>query len=289
MSSVSIQRTSDRREGGAPRESPSATVQNASCDTARVLLARGAAFAWLLGVATWAAGVAWISSDGASQQAIGQALALIGVGDGNAAAMVRNPARLPVTVYALLAGGAAIFAALTTIIAALAVGPPRSRGVRRWLGLVTLACLWLGLAVGWRDLHWHGQQRRVGRQLEAVADVAAQLRADWPTTDGEIEAWGPYLAYPKGVPSTLLLLSYANIPRADFSIASIERTAADGVAFEIAGSDAGAWLCWRPDGSPPESFVGGLQTRYRVERSTQIAADWFVARFRPTGPGTDAG
>jgi hypothetical protein len=145
---------------------------------------------------------------------------------------------------------------------------------------IAIASGWLGLFAAWPEIYWRGQQNRVDGSLQAFAALAEKLSADWPRRDGEIEGVGAFLAYPQDDPATLLFLGMATVPNSAVRISAVERSAGGVLRFELAASEAGAWLEWHPDGGPPGSFVGGLETSYAVARYEQLAPRWFLVRYR---------
>jgi hypothetical protein len=124
-------------------------------------------------------------------------------------------------------------------------------------------------------------------QLDGFESVAASLRADWPDSDGERDDIGPFMAYPRGGPRTLLLLTTPEIADVRTSISAIERATTGGLRFQLTGSEPDAWLEWHPIGSMPESFRGGLMTNYILERSAPLGGGWFVVRYRETSTVTE--
>jgi hypothetical protein len=154
--------------------------------------------------------------------------------------------------------------------------------VASWLAFTFLVAVWLTLAVSWRELSWQSQVVRVRRQLSGFESVAALLRSDWPDSDGERDEIGPFMAYPRGRPRTLLLLTSPTIAHASASISAIERATTGGLRFQLTGSEPDAWLEWHPWGSVPDSFRGGLMTDYVLERSAPLSRGWFVVRYRET-------
>jgi hypothetical protein len=92
---------------------------------------------------------------------------------------------------------------------------------------------------------------------------------------------GPYLAYPKGGPTTILPLHWITFPDTSLRFSAIERTADGAIRFQLAGSEAGAWLEWRADDRAPMPFKSGLDMHYNVGRQQRLAPRWFLVRYRP--------
>ena len=137
-----------------------------------------------------------------------------------------------------------------------------------------------GVRDDWPAVCWIGQQHRVGRLVSAAESTVSGLKSNWPTMDGELPEVGPFLAYPSSAPTALLPLSEAAFPNTRVPFSAVERTGDEAMRFELAGSEVGAWLEWRADASEPQSFVGGLETHYDVERFAGIAPHWFLVRYR---------
>jgi hypothetical protein len=166
------------------------------------------------------------------------------------------------------------------IFAGLFLGSRSHRRVRSWFFFTILVSALLTFGVTWRDMAWHAQKLRMQSRLGGLESVAASLLVDWPTADREHPDLGQFMAYPQGDPSMLLLLTTPKIGRAEVAISGIEKSASGGLRFQLAGSESGAWLEWHPRETKPESFRGGLQTRYQLERSAPLADGWFLVRYR---------
>lgn len=168
--------------------------------------------------------------------------------------------------------------ALATVGAfvALFAGARAHRRLRWWLVFVLLVALWLTLAVGWRELAWQGQRFRLWTRLGDFAPLAASLRDDWPTVDGDRAGLGAFSAYPIGRPWMLLVLSSPTNP----AVSAVERGDVGALRFELRGHDRGAWLEWHPAGSQPQSFTGGLENQYHLVRATPLGGGWYLVRYR---------
>jgi hypothetical protein len=175
--------------------------------------------------------------------------------------------------------GALAMGSAVGIFASLFFGARTHRRVRSWLALTVLAAAWLTLTVSWRELAWRSQAFRLKSQLDGFEAVAAALRSDWPTSDGESEQLGPYMAYPQGAPRVLLLLTIPQIDQTNASFVAVERSPAGALRFQLAGNEPGAWLEWHPRGSSLQPFVGGLQTDYEIVRSAPLGSEWFLVRY----------
>lgn len=175
------------------------------------------------------------------------------------------------------------FSALTSglaLFAGLLLGPRQHRRLPSWFAFVAIVALWLGAWVNWPEIAWLGQQRRLRADIAGFETMATSLRANWPKADGERPLLGPFMAYPVGKPSVLLLLTTPETPSSQIAIAAIEHSPNGRLCFQLSGAETGAWLEWHPPGSEPASFVGGLLTDYRVERYEALAPEWFLVRYK---------
>jgi hypothetical protein len=119
--------------------------------------------------------------------------------------------------------------------------------------------------------------------MPAANELVAELKSDWPSVDSALPNIGPFLAYPLNGPTALLPLGEAKFPKSRARFSAVERTGDSVMRFELAGSEAGAWLEWRRDGSEPVSFVGGLNTDYRMMQAARLGPEWFLVRYRAAG------
>jgi hypothetical protein len=158
-------------------------------------------------------------------------------------------------------------------------GPKLHRRLRSWLAFMALIAAWLAVWTNWPEIAWLGQQRRLRAELPEFEAMATSLHADWPAQDGEHPLLGPYMAYPIGLPTVLLLPNPPESTKSGIKIAAIEHHPTGGLCFQLAAAETGAWLEWHPPGQSPQSFTGGLFTEYRLERSTQITPEWFLVRY----------
>lgn len=238
------------------------------------------ALAWTTNVAILVAAALWIFSDGRSLKSIGLLRQEISSLNFSLSHTPRATLHLPVTVSVAKAGVFLALGTLAVVFGGLFFGTQFFRGLRPWLLFVTLICAWLGLLTTWPELYWYGQQVRMRRHVQAYNAVARELQTDWPRQDGELPEMGPYLAYPIGAPTTLLLLGEGTIPETPIHIAAIERPSVEAMTFELAGAEIGAWLEWRADDTPPTAYVGGLDTENQVIRYARLAPNWYLVRYK---------
>lgn len=181
----------------------------------------------------------------------------------------------------ILAGTAVVTALLMFVF--LFVGPPRCRSLRAWLAFTGLTAAWLAIIGLRHDIAWVGQKWRANSLVAQFEPVAASLRDNWPVADDVTDELGPFSAYPNGRPTILmpLLKPTARGVHAPFSV--IERSNRHALRFELLGNNNGAWLEWHPKGSTPASFVGGLDTEYRLLRASELGDGWYLTRYKAEG------
>jgi hypothetical protein len=225
----------------------------------------------------------WIFSDGRSLRNVQSLQGWLGIGNSTSSTGLFDT-RIPLAVQAMALGLVLAIGTLTTMFCSLLVRASRFRTTRWWLLFTGVVCGWLGLLMTWPEIYWRGQQVRVRARLDAAADVVKTVTANWPASDGEIAGVGSFLAYPPAGPSTLLMLGEGESSHAALKYSAIERSVDGTIRFELAGSEAGAWLEWRPDETRPQSFVGGLATHYVLGQNQQLAPRWYLVRYRASYP-----
>jgi hypothetical protein len=234
--------------------------------------------AWILNFLLLAAAFVWIVSDGRSLRTLRSLEGWLSVPESFSLPDVRG--RGSVTTASQAAGIGLVLALCSglAMFTSLFAGVSRFRTTRWWLLFMGAVCAWLGLFTTWPEIYWYGQQLRVQRKLETAANVVQILSADWPANDGEIAGVGMFLAYPKTSPTTLLMLGAGETGRS-IQFSAIERSEDGTIRLELAGSESGAWLEWRPDDRPPQSFVSGLATTYALGKFERLAPQWFLVRY----------
>lgn len=220
---------------------------------------------WVLNALLLAAAVAWVFADGTAPANAAMLWRRI-TGESPAGEAWNTAA------FVLAAGS------LTVVVLGLLFGPVRSRTTKAWLLATGLAAGWCGLLVGWDDLYWRAQQRRLNHDLAAVGRLATQLAADWPTADGDLPEVGPYLAYPRRQPTTLLFMGQGQLVGTGLRISSIENTG-DEVLVELSGAETGAWLTHRRDNKAPDRLVTGLEVSLRPVRTAPLGGGWRLVRY----------
>lgn len=230
--------------------------------------------AWMANLALWIGVAWWIAASGTSIRTIDaasrQALRLT---TGNGEPSFSDPGWVVLWVpVAVLATGLLMFISVL-------LGPRPFRTIRYWLLLVAAFAAWASLGTARQDLHWVGQQHRLAGKLPAASPLVDQLRQDWPVDESGTDVLGPYLAYPKPNPTTLLLATNAPLEGTDLSISAVERSPAGAICMELAGDESPAWLEWRPSDDEPHSFTSGLETRYEVGQFARLAPHWYLVRY----------
>jgi hypothetical protein len=242
-----------------------------------IIAGRVLSLAWLLNAVLLVVAFAWtyLSGDSlARMSALGNRLGLTD----NAATDVSLWYQSDVTKAVSIA--TVVACTLLAMLCGLFIGERRYRSTRAWLAFMALVCGWQGFLVTWPDVYWLGQQRRMAAVLQPVERLAQELSQNWPKEDGNHSGIGPYLAYPKGGPTTLLPLRSVTLPDTALGFSAIERTEDGVIRFELAGDEVGAWLEWRSDDRPPQPFKSGLEVDYNVTRRARLAPQWFLVRYR---------
>lgn len=168
------------------------------------------------------------------------------------------------------------------IFLGLFFGAHSHRRLRSWFAFTMLIAAWLTLFASWRELAWQGQALRLVGRLAGFETIADDLRKDWPTIDGERTHIGPFMAYPIGQPTMIMMLTTPEVPNTRTSFSSVEQGDGGILRFELVGDEPGVWLEWHPPGSVPQSFVGGLMNNYLLERYSPLTDRWYLVRYQPS-------
>jgi len=237
---------------------------------------------WIINGLLLISGLASVYFFGQSRDVIGRVQQSLKTGDWRTGAIYDASNYLLCVVTIVVA--IVISFTLVTSFVSLFAGGARFRSTRMWLLFMALAAGWLGLVGGWQEIYWNGQQRRVRPVVDAAESVVRELNADWPTEDGQRRYIGPFQAYPmysvRETPTMLMLLDEARFPGTTIQFSAVERMRSQNVMrFQLAGDETGAWLEWRGDDSGPESFVGGLDTSYTMQRYQRLAPRWYLVRY----------
>jgi hypothetical protein len=236
--------------------------------------------AWIMNVGLLIAAFAWTYFDGRSSHMVDILQEKIGRGAQGFDLMVPSAQSNARLVTALIVTATVACCTLLTMFVSLFFGPEQFRSMRAWLWFTLLVGGWLGFVVAGPEIYWRGQQRRVAHVLAPVESMAQRLNASWPLDDGDHPDVGPFLAYPKGAPTLVMPLKWITFPKTSLRFSAVERSSDGVVRFELAGSEAGAWLEWRADDRPPRIFKNGLEMYYNVSRYQRLAPHWYLVRYR---------
>ncbi|MCR9295660.1 MAG: hypothetical protein NXI32_23320 [bacterium] len=151
----------------------------------------------------------------------------------------------------------------------------------RYIGLLCiLFALWLSIYVQWEQIAWLGHRHRASVTVKRLMPLAQQLSQEWPKYDGQSEHLGPFMAYPNGRPSTLILLTPMSLGHDGVRLAAVDRDKDGTLRFELSRGDESLWLEWSPQNRVRKtSFVDGVGGSYRQQRTIAIDRNWTVARY----------
>lgn len=199
-----------------------------------------------------------------------------------------SPGGLRTTTDGVVAAGLAL--AIGTLLAtawSLLKGSQRQRSIAAYLAFTALVGGWLALATGWETVYGWGQARRVQADLAAFEVIAKKLDADWPDDDGSLGDFEPFMAYPKGKPTCLLMLGQTKMPGGSLLVSAVERS--DGaVRFELSAAERPAWVVWQADDAPATAFTSGLGGEYAVASQRRLAPHWRLVRYTLMRASPDA-
>ncbi|QEG00647.1 hypothetical protein Mal15_47180 [Stieleria maiorica] len=155
----------------------------------------------------------------------------------------------------------------------------RPCSLRRLLAITTVIALWCGLAIHHERIAWQGKRIRFACRIDELEAIAAPLRNRWPQRDGDLPATGPFMAYPFGQPTTLVLLQSPALASQQVYVSAIERCADGAIKLQLTGTDGGDWAEWHPPNSHPASFVGGLADPHELRTADAIGRGWYLVRY----------
>lgn len=160
----------------------------------------------------------------------------------------------------------------------------QSRSICSLLAIALIVAIWCSVAVNVSALAWQGNRIRVGLQLDQLEAITQPLRKNWPARDGDIPEVGPFMAYPFGRPTVLVLLTSPTFAGDRLSIAAIERSDLGAIKLQLNGTDHDDWAEWHPPGSFPATFIGGLSDQHELDSFSQLGSGWSLVRYRTSGP-----
>lgn len=146
--------------------------------------------------------------------------------------------------------------------------------------MTTVVALWFALAIHHDSIAWQGKRVRFASRIDVLETIVSPLRANWPERDGELSAIGPFMAYPFGHPTTLVLLQAPRIASQWVYVSAIERCAGGAIKLQLTGTDGGDWAEWHPPQSHPSSFVGGLSDPHELRASSSLGGGWYLVRYK---------
>lgn len=160
---------------------------------------------------------------------------------------------------------------------------PKVISLRLLFGLTTLFAVWCAFAINYSSVSMRAKGIRISWKLTELESLAGPLREQWPSVDGDSATLGPFMAYPFGRPTTLLLLTPPTISQGGFSVSTIERGVSGELRFllgsETSGTDYGDWIEWHPEGNVPQDFVGGLNDLHELRSQIELGSGWFLVRY----------
>ena len=167
------------------------------------------------------------------------------------------------------------------LVTAMFWGPLACRSIKYAAALIVCCAAWLSLQHHWQQVSWWGHRHRMQPTVSFLEQIAADLTQDWPSNDGQHPRFGPFMAYPIGRPSTLILLKPAATDEQGMWLAAIDRDPRDGtLRFELSDGYQTLWL-EHPSGtdSHPESFTNGIGARYDLETWIKVNPAWRLSRY----------
>ena len=162
----------------------------------------------------------------------------------------------------------------------------KSRSIASLLSLTLIVAIWCSLAIHHTSLAWQGKRIRLAVEMQRLESVAELLRQDWPQQDGELPEIGPFMAYPLGRPTTLVLLQAPPVSGDSLWIAAIERRRDGALLLQLSGSHHDDWVQWHPPESRPSSFVGGLCDSHHMQSSAKLGYGWYLVRYQSSATAT---
>ncbi|MFG0289092.1 MAG: hypothetical protein ACF8CQ_13000 [Rhodopirellula sp. JB044] len=155
----------------------------------------------------------------------------------------------------------------------------RARSITSLLAITTIVAVWCGVFINRSSLAWQGKRARMAIRVDRLEALAEPLRRQWPARDGELPGVGPFMAYPFGRPTTLILLQSPLLAGDELCIAAVEGNEQGPIRFQLSGSSHDDWAEWHPDASQPESFVGGLGDSHQIVTATKVGRQWYLVRY----------
>ncbi len=166
-----------------------------------------------------------------------------------------------------------------TLAGLLLRSPKQMRSLKAWLAVTGVVACWCGLAINASSIAWYGKRTRLAWQIEKFESIVGPLRTQWPDNDGALPEIGPFMAYPFGNPSTLLLLQPPSLSDHGLCISAVDRGESGAIRLQLSGIHNGDWVEWHPEASRPQSFSGGLSDHHQLESSLPLGSGWYLVRY----------
>ena len=115
------------------------------------------------------------------------------------------------------------------------------RSLRAALALIAISSLWCGLTVNASSLTWQSKRIRLAWQIDKFEKIVQPLRSEWPGNDGELPGLGPFMAYPLGDPSTLIMLQPPSVSQGGLYISAIDRDESGAIRLQLSGVRTEDW------------------------------------------------
>jgi len=158
------------------------------------------------------------------------------------------------------------------------------KSLRGLIALTAVVALWCGFTVNYDAIAWQGKRLRIAWRLGELETLAQPLRSTFPSADGELPHLGPFMAYPFGTPTVLILLKPPRVGSDELCVGAVQRGEQGDIKFQLTGPNGGDWAEWHPQSSQPRSFVGGLGDQHQLAASLRLGNGWYLARYRdPAG------
>lgn len=199
--------------------------------------------------------------------------------------VVLDPNAAPLPPGAMWLFQASVWLSLATglgLVTAVFWGPLACRSIKYAAALIVCCAVWLSVQHHWQQVSWWGHRQRIQPAVSFLEQIAADLTQDWPNGDGQHPRFGPFMAYPIGRPSTLILLKPAATSEHRMWLAAIDRDPRDGtLRFELSDGFQTLWLEHPNSLEPlPGSFTNGIGAQYDVETWIKVNPAWRLSRYR---------
>lgn len=153
------------------------------------------------------------------------------------------------------------------------------KSLRGLIALTAIVALWCGFAIHRDTIAWQGKRLRIAWRIGELETLAQSLRTAFPDSDGELPRLGPFMAYPFGTPTVLILLKPPSLGSGELCVGAVQRGDQGDIKFQLTGPDGGDWAEWHPESSQPRSFVGGLGDHHQLATSLRLGNGWHLVRY----------